>query len=85
MTDLHAADRVPGPTGWVAGPEASAPSLLFSLDTATGKPDVLPEGTSSSVASLAWSTDGKTLAACVVRDRQRVDVSPLASCVKSCW
>ena len=64
------------------GDQAGAVKLL---DTTTGKPEVLREGTSSSVASLAWSTDGKTLAACVVRDAKRVDVSPLAPCVKSCW
>jgi WD40 repeat protein len=44
------------------------------LDTATGKPDVLLEGMNSSMASLAWSTDGKTLAACLVRDRKRVTI-----------
>jgi WD40 repeat protein len=53
------------------GDQAGAVKLL---DTATGKPDVLLEGAGSSVASLAWSADGKALAACVVRDWKGVTV-----------
>jgi Tol biopolymer transport system component len=37
------------------------------LDAASGKPRVLLEGGRGSVGSLAWTADGKALAACVVR------------------
>jgi WD40 repeat protein len=53
------------------GDQAGAVKLL---DTATGKPRVLLEEKNGTVASLAWTADGKTLAACVVRPRKRVIV-----------
>jgi WD40 repeat protein len=46
------------------GDQAGAVTLL---DSATGKPSVLREGGSGEVAALAWTADGKALAACVVR------------------
>jgi WD40 repeat protein len=47
------------------GDHAGAVKLL---DTSTGKPEVLLKEMSRSVAALAWSPDGKLLAACVVRE-----------------
>jgi WD40 repeat protein len=53
------------------GDQAGAVKLL---DVATGKPRVLREGGSSEVGSLAWTADGKALAACVVRPPRSVTV-----------
>jgi WD40 repeat protein len=69
--EVYALAFAPNGKTLALGDQAGAVKLL---DTPTGKPDVLLEGMNSSVASLAWSTDGKTLAACVVRDRTRVTV-----------
>jgi WD40 repeat protein len=67
--EVYALAFAPNGKTLALGDQAGAVKLL---DTTTGKPDVLLEGASSEVASLAWSTDGKTLAACVVRDRKGV-------------
>jgi WD40 repeat protein len=69
--EVYALAFAPNGKTLALGDQAGAVKLLA---TTTGKPDVLLEGTSSSVASLAWSRDGKTLAACVVRDWKRVSV-----------
>lgn len=44
------------------------------LDVATGKPSVTLESGSGSVSSLAWTADGKALAACVARPPLPVSV-----------
>jgi WD40 repeat protein len=44
------------------------------LDAATGKPRAILGGRSDSVGSLAWTSDGRALAACVVRPPRPVTV-----------